>query len=296
MENYKTALAIATTVLLWGAAFVGIRAGLTDFSPGPLALLRYLIASMAMVPIYFSIEPKNRKKLQVKHLPAIIIFGLLGIGIYNITLNIGELTVSAGVAGFIVSQIPVVAIILATLVLKERMTKLAWLGLSISVLGIVIIAMSERTLGGFNNGIWMLIIATVCAGIYSGLQKLICCHYHSLQLVSWFIWAGTLSMLGYFHPMVHELFQASWVGISWVIFLGIFPGAIAYTCWTYALKHSAACKTASFLFCMPIVATLLGWLLLGEVPSLFSLIGGCIAIAGAMMIKVRVNTTKPNNA
>lgn len=291
LKNYKTALAIATTVILWGAAFVGIRGGLVDFEPGPLALLRYLIASIVMVPIYFSIP--NRIKLQTKHIPAVVIFGLLGIGIYNIALNIGEQTVSAGISGFIVSQIPVVSIVLATFVLKEKLTRIAWLGLVISITGIVIIALSERsTLGGFNHGIWMLIIATVCAGVYSGLQKLICCHYQPLQLVSWFIWVGTASMLGYLHPMLQQASQASWQSLSWVIFLGIFPGAIAYTCWTYALKHTSASKTSSYLFAMPIVAIILGWLLLGEIPTSFSVFGGIIAIIGAMMIKVKKITQK----
>lgn len=284
--NYKTTLAIAITVLLWGSAFVGIRAGLSSFEPGPMALLRYLIASVTMVPIYFSI--RNRKKLQKKHIPAILIFGLLGIGVYNISLNIGEVTVSAGVTGFILSQIPVVTIILATLVLKERLTKFAWLGLFISIIGILIISISERCAhGGFNHGIFMLIISTLCGGIYSGLQKLISHHYQPLQLVSWFIWIGAASLLGYLHPMLITLNQASWQSLVWVVYLGIFPGALAYTCWTYALNHSMACKTASFLFFMPAVSIILGWLLLDEIPTWLSILGGCIAISGALIIKVK---------
>ena len=281
----KAYLAILTTVLLWGSSFVAIRAALVDFGAGELALLRYLTASLVMIPVFFSI--KNRPKLQIKHLPAIVLFGVIGIGLYNIALNLGEVTVLAGAASFIMSQIPTVTIIFAVISLKERLTKASWLGIAISIFGVLMISLGQMKIGSLNQGVFLLIGATFCAGIYSGFQRLITPFYDSLQLVALFIWFGTASLLGYSYPMLNELVKASPSTIAWSLYLGVFPGAIGYLCWTYALKAIPASKAASYLFSLPIIATFLGWIILGEVPLIMTIIGGAVAISGAFLVKIK---------
>lgn len=281
----KAYLAILTTVVLWGSSFVAIRMGLPDFGPGELAFLRYMVASLVMLPVYFSI--KDRRKLQTKHVPIIIFFGVVGIGLYNIALNVGQVTVPAGAASFILSQIPTVTIIFAVFSLKERLTNLSWLGIAISISGVLLISLGQMSAGNLNQGVFYLVAAVFCGGFYSGFQRFITPFYNPLQLVSLYIWCGTLSLSAYVFPLWHQLPQASWSTILAGIYLGIFPGAIGYICWTYALKLIPASKAASYLFSLPIVATLLGWLLLSEVPLSMTIIGGAIAISGAFLVKIK---------
>jgi len=286
MTNKKALAALTVTVLLWGTSFVAIRDGLTHFSPGALALLRFLIASIAIIPVYFS--QSSRAKITLKELPWLFLMGLTGMAIYNIVLNIGEMTVSASIASFIASQIPVATILLAMVILHERLTFLSWIGLTISICGVGLIAFGEtHELGHFNIGILYVIAAVFCGALYSVFQKHLMKKMKPLELTSWAIWFGALSLMGYAPALSHEIVHQQAWSFFWPAFLGIGSGVIGYTCWSYGFKHFPATKAASFLFAMPIVATLMGWLLLSEIPTMVSLIGGLMALSGAFLVRTK---------
>lgn len=287
MTNHQKAFAaLLVTLLLWGTSFVAIRDSLSYFTPGALALLRYLIASVAIVPVYFSLS--SRAKITWSEFPRLFLLGVFGIGIYNILLNVGETTISASVASFIASQIPVATILLAIIVLHERLTKLSWLGLCISSFGIVLIATGEtHQLGHFNHGVIFVILAVFCAAFYSVVQKPLLVRLKPLELTSWTIWFGTLSLMGYAPTLSHEIIHQSPWHFFWPAFLGVGSGVIGYACWSYGFKHFPATKAASFLFAMPIVATFMGWLILSEVPTMISLVGGVLALSGAFIVRAK---------
>lgn len=285
-QHTKAFLALSVTLLLWGTSFVAIRDSLSYFTPGALALLRYLIASVAIVPVYFSLS--SRSRMTLSEFPRLFLLGVFGIGIYNILLNIGEMTVSASVASFIASQIPVVTILLAIVVLHERLTRWSWLGLCISTCGIILIATGEtHQLGHFNHGVIFVILSVFCAAFYSVMQKPLLVRLKPLELTSWTIWFGTLSLMGYAPALSHEIVhQVPW-HFFWPTFLGVGSGVIGYACLSYGFKHFPATKAASFLFAMPIVSTFMGWLILSEVPPIISLVGGVLALSGAFIVRAK---------
>lgn len=287
MTDKKALTALLVTVFLWGAAFIGIQESLKYFTPGALALLRYSIGSIAILPLYFTLS--NRTKITRKELPWLFLLGITGFSLYNVLLNIGETMVSGAIASFIASQIPVVTILLATLFLHERLTKLAWIGLCISTLGIVIIAFGEsQQLGYFNLGILFVIASVCCGAMYSVLQKPLLKRMQAIELTAWAMWLGTLSLMGYAPTVIHQVMaqQNVW-NFFWPVFLGIGPGVIGFACWSYGLKHFPATKAASFLFAMPIIATLTGWILFSEIPTMISLVGGLLALSGAFIVRAK---------
>ena len=136
LEDAKLGLATGITLLFWASAFVGIRAALDSYSPGHLAVFRYLIASFVLLVIALFHQIKLPQK---KHIPVIMLNGLLGIAIYHSALNFGELYVSAGVASFIINAVPIFTAILAYIFLNERLRKYAWVGIIISFFGVTLI-------------------------------------------------------------------------------------------------------------------------------------------------------------
>ena len=72
-----------------------------------------------------------------------------------------------------------------------------------------------------------------------------------------------------------------------VIYLGIFPAAIAYVLWNYALARMPASLLSSFLYLSPVLASLIAWVWLGEVPALLTLVGGAIAILGVILVQTK---------
>lgn len=278
----KIALGIAVTATLWASAFVFIRIGLKGFHPGSLALFRYLIASGGMFFLY--IFSTKRSRVALKDIIPLLLTGIVGIGIYNITLNYGELTVTSGISGFIVSLIPVGVMLLAVLFLKEKVSTQGWVGMGVCVLGIILISVAH-TSGQevMDQGVIFLLIAAFSGAIYSVLSRSLAVKYRPIELTSFIIWGGTLVMLIYLPQLKKDLATASLEATLAGVYLGIFPAIVAYAAWSYVLRQIPASKASSFLFSLPLIATLLGWLLLGEVPDLLALVGGVIALTGAFI-------------
>src|SRR5688572_28865376 len=109
--SLKIKFALLITIFLWASAFVGIRIGLQTYSPEGLALMRYLIASICMGVIYYRMP--ERTSICLRDVIALMSIGALGIGVYNIALNYGELFISSGVTSSIISQAPIISTLFA---------------------------------------------------------------------------------------------------------------------------------------------------------------------------------------
>ncbi len=281
-EKILALVAVTLTVIFWASSFVGIRIGLVGYTPGALALLRYGVASICMLILYFLQDKRSR--ITGRDLLLLVLLGIIGFGVYNVTLNIGELTVPAGIASFIVSLIPVGITILAVIFLGERLSVLATIGVLVSISGIVVIAIGEHAGMKFDIGVVYVLIATISGSIYSVAQKAFCRKYRAIEITAIAMWGGTLAMMVYLPQLIHQLPHAPAAATYAAIYMGIFPAAIAYVAWTYALSKMPASYAASYLYFLPIVTTLLGFLFLAEVPAALSLVGGFIALAGAVVV------------
>lgn len=273
-----TKVALITAIILWASAFVGIRVGLKGYSPGSLALLRFLIASLCMALIYWRRTPKTVFKR--KDLYFILLFGVLGIGCYNVFLNYGELHISAGIASFIISQSPLISMLCAVTFLGETFNPYALIGILISIVGVGLITLCQVTHVTYGIGMIFILLATIVSGLYSVLQKSFLKKYHAFDVTVFIIWGGTLALLIFIPQLLHDIKTASANATIAAVYLGIFPAAIAYVAWSYALSAIPASRCVSFLYFMPVIATLLGWLCLGEVPAMLSLVGGVVALLG----------------
>ena len=78
-----------------------------------------------------------------------------------------------------------------------------------------------------------------------------------------------------------------------VVYLGVFPATLAYLTWGYVLKRIPASIAASSFYTIPIFAICLGWVVLREVPSALSIIGGGLAFVGVMLVNTKGHAVKP---
>lgn len=272
--------ALLTVILFWSSAFVGIRYVLNDYHPGSLALLRFLVASLTMLCLYLLL-PK-RTKPHLIELFSMLGLGVIGIGVYNLALNVGEITVNAAVASFIISLIPVVTMVLSVTFFGETLSKKGLYGIFISVIGLMLISGTQIFVLDASFGLLCLCVATFSGASYTLLQRHFVNRFHPIEVTAFIIWGGTLCFFFFTPLLITDIKIAPLQSTLIVIYLGIFPAALAYAAWGYVISKLRPSKAALYLYLLPISSTLMSIAFLDEAPRILSLIGGIIALLGAV--------------
>lgn len=281
-------------LLLWSSAFAGIRAGMRltvtgtlgadGYGPGELALLRFGTASLALT--LFALARQMRLPDRAD-LPRIGLAGLLGISIYHVALNFGEVTVHAGAASMLIAAGPVFTALLSALFLEERLTRLGWGGILLAFGGVSLIALSGGKGLQFTPGSLLILLAAAVAAVYTILSKPSLRKYSALEFTCYSIWAGTLPLLVFLPGLLHRFHTAAPPATFAVVYLGLFPAAIAYVLWNFALSKMPASLLSSCLYLSPVLASFIAWMWLGETPGLLTVTGGGIAILGVILVQTK---------
>ncbi|MGE7632630.1 DMT family transporter [Bacillus paramycoides] len=278
--DFRIVCAHAFTILIWGTAFPGIRMGLEAYTPEHLTLLRLLIASLIL--LLFSFIYKLRLP-DLKDIPVIFIFGVLGFTIYHIALNYGEQNVNAGPASLIVSVTPILTAILASVFMNEKMKLNGWIGGVISLVGIAFLSLSQGDSIQLNSGVLLILLAAFSESLFFVFQKSYLKKYGFLPFTIYTIWSGTVCMLIFLPGIYQEIVAAPIETTLSVIYLGVFPTVLPYIALAYITSHAGASEATSSLYLTPVTACFIAWIWLGELPTFVSIIGGIITILGVVI-------------
>ena len=280
-------MALVVTTVFWASAFAGIRAGLEAYGPGQVALFRFLVASAALA----GYATLTRMRLpERRDLPAVFLGGLLAFAVYHVALNYGEVTVSAGSASILIATAPVFTALLAVAFLGERLRVVGWVGMGVSFLGSAMISLGEGEGLSLNARAAPILLAALSTSLYFILQKPYLEKYGALAFTTYAIWAGTLLTLIYLPSLVSQVRTAPTGTTLAIVYLGVFPTAIAFTTYAYALRHMSASNLGITTYLVPPITIVMGLVFLDEAPPAMAYVGGALALVGVAVARRKPRT------
>ncbi|MDH6110336.1 drug/metabolite transporter (DMT)-like permease [Kitasatospora sp. MAP12-15] len=281
----KAIAAASVTVVLWASAFVAIREAGGHFSPGALALGRLSVGALALL-VLWAVRGEGLPPRAAW--PGIAASGVLWFGLYMVALNWGEQKVDAGTSAMVVNIGPVLIALLGGWLLKEGFPPKLMAGMAVSFAGAVVVGISMSSGGGssvLGIVLCLLAAATYASGVVS--QKPALRHASALQATTFGCLVGAVLCLPFAGQLVSQVAKAPASASLNIVYLGLFPTALGFTTWAYALSRTTAGKMGATTYAVPALVVVMAWMTLGEVPGWLTLAGGALCLGGVAVSRRR---------
>lgn len=287
-ETLNRAKALAAAIF-WGASFVATKAALREIHPVTLIVLRFglgvIVLALAVwyLRIFKFVEPRD--------LALLAILGAIGVTIHQGLQANGLLFTSASSMAWLVALTPVFAALLAWLFLSESFGAIKILGLVIAFTGAVIVVtkgiLSPETLHiPSTTGDLLALASALNWAIFSVASKPMLRRLPPTLMMVYVMFIGWMLVLPFFANAqgwdeIGNLSLAGWVAL---VFLGLFCSGIAYIFWYDALSQIDASEVAAFIYLEPLVTVVVAAIVLGEMFTLPTFLGGLTILLGVYLV------------
>ena len=275
MKKIVPILAISSTIFFWGSSFPAMSFLLETSNPFILAAGRFSLA--AFLSVIWCIN-NYKQKVELNHLLRYFFAGFIGIFLYNVFLNHGQESVSAGASSFIVNCNPLFTALIGFFILKQKVSYIHWLGIIICMFGVGLISFDQEGGLKIGSGASLILFAAILTAIYFHLVKPLILIYGAITSTAYTIIFGTVPMLFWFPEMYNFISQSSNDIKLTYLWLAFFPTALGYLTWTYSVGYYGANKASLFLYLIPPISILLNFLWYEKNPSFITIIGGFIIL------------------
>ncbi|AST81245.1 TPA: DMT family transporter [Citrobacter farmeri] len=263
------------TVAIWSSAYVYTKVALLTFSATALGLLRCGVATLCLMTL---LTFYRQLAVKWRHIPVFMLSGASGFSLYFIAFNTGSLSLNPTTASIIIALCPIISALLALVVFKEKLRTSQWLATLTAFSAVLFISLQEGSLLISQGIIWMLGAAALLA-LYNVIQRRMNRQISALQMTAYSFLFGTVMLLGYAPDALRELHDAPSGAIALVIYLGLFPGAVAYITWGKALSLAENTgQVTNWMFLTPCLALLLEYVVTDSYPGKATLAGGTIIL------------------
>ncbi len=273
------------SVFLWASAFPLTKVAQQQFTSIPLGFLRCTVAAIFLIIIGKCCHIRLPQK---KHIPLFFVSGGLGFTGYMITFNTGILTLTSATSSIIVAVTPILTAIVASRIYKEKIKPIGWAAIAAAFIGVLILLLWEGVFSTNVGLIWTVGAAIVFCGYNILTRKLSAMGYNALEIVTYSMICGAILLGFWAGEGLHQLAGASTSHIIALIYLGALPSATAYFTWGKAMSYAErTSEVTNFMFVTPLLSTIMGFIILHEVPNAGTFIGGAIIIISIVVFNLK---------
>jgi drug/metabolite transporter (DMT)-like permease len=291
-------IALLTVWFVWGSTYLGIRVAVQAIPPFLMSGSRYTVAGALLFAIVWFAQGRPRVKISAGELRSIIVAAVSLLVIGNGLLCFSEVRLESGTATLLVATVPMWMILIDAL-LERALRILPLIAIVLGTLGIAVLV--GKPSAGHSS---FTAIALVLAGSLSWAIGSVYARRHSTQHLNPLLPALEMLIAGLLmlcigaslgepaHLHVKALPLSSIFGWTWLVVAG---AMIAYSAFGYAVRTLPTTIVATYAYVNPIVAVVLGALLLKE-PLTWNVIAGGCAIVASVAVIVLDNRNKPAGA
>jgi drug/metabolite transporter (DMT)-like permease len=278
----------AAAAVLFGASVVAVRVAVRDVPPVSLAALRFGLGGLLLAGILLVVAPRSLRT-RWERLPRFGLLGLVLFVLFPLTFNVGLRYTEASRGAVMLATMPIWSALLGRVV-GERLTRLQVVGVALSVVGIgVAFVEPGRAVGGDAMrlvGDGLLLLTGLLGAVYGLLAKRALAMDSPAAVTTWAMLFGAVLLLpvAVVEGLVPAIGRLDGQLLGVVVFLGVLGGAAAFLLWTWALSRLTPTQVAVYVNLNPVVAALLGVVLLGERRSGLFLLGFAAVVTGVLLV------------
>jgi drug/metabolite transporter (DMT)-like permease len=293
---------IGLVILIWAVNFIAAKIGLRSLPAATLASFRVVFAGAVMLPFYrfysrlpaFAVTAESRgRKFTGRDLWTFLYMGFFGVVMNQVCFTVGLRYTSVSHAAVIVGMGPIYTLILAVIFQLESATWRKAIGLAIAFGGVAVLA-SENGISAHSPSVLgdaITMTGSIGFAMYVVLGKRLGGRYDPLTMTAFSHYAGAVMVLpvAVYRAVLlgsAEQWRAiAWTGWAAMLYMAVFSSAVAYVFYFWLLRYLEASQLSAFTYLLPVVATVLGILWLGERGSWGQVLGGVLALSGVYWIE-----------
>ena len=292
-------VALAAVYIAWGSTYVGIR--IMDETIPPLigAGIRYLLAGAGMYAFQWA-RRGAPPQLRWRELASVALVSVLLLVLGNGFLSYAERNVPAGLAALVVASVPLWLLVIRILT-RDRPQRATLAGLSVGFLGVGLLVLRGGEQQGVSMPELLIVLGASLAwalGSWASSRLPMPCDAATGTALEMLIGGAVLAGLG---PLLGESWtavaeHASAHSLLAVVYLALMGSVLAFTAYVWLLQNAPISQVSTYAYINPVVAVLLGALLLGEQLTTITMVGGAIILlAVALVIRAEAHHPPPEN-
>ncbi|WP_434390233.1 DMT family transporter [Melittangium boletus] len=282
-------LALLLAVLIWGTNYTVVKESLAALPAEAFMALRFALAAVAMAGVLVALE--GWKPLPRALWIKLVGLGLVGHTLYQYCFVVGLAHTTAANAALLTSGTPVLTALFGAALGVDRLRRPLVLGLVLAVPGVVLIV-SARGPGldtSTRLGDALVLGCSVCWALYTVGLRWLGPELSALRITALTMLVGAPGVVLLGLPSVVALplggtSPGAWAGL---VYSALVPLVLAYFIWSRSVQAVGSSRTALYSSGTPVVAALTAWLVRGERPGAWQVVGAGLVLAGVLVSRKR---------